>query len=145
SSPHVLSHAATQAVTVGDFNDDGSDDVASLGNGTIQIFLGNDDGTFNLPSSIAAGSGATAIDVGDFNGDYVDDIAVAVDGGVNVLVGNSDSDGYADGTFAAPTFVPTGGTPSAIAVNYFGNYDDANIVATGPSGTTFLQNNGSGG
>src|SRR5260370_29041510 len=57
------------SVAVGDFNGDGKPDLAVAGSGTINVLLGNGDGTFPPSSSLARGSaytGFNTLSVGDF-------------------------------------------------------------------------------
>jgi hypothetical protein len=91
------------AVAVGDFNEDGSLDLAVANNidGTVSLLLGHGDGTFQAARNYAVGSGPLSIAVGDFNGDGHLDLAVAGGqvyygddkGSVSVLLG------HGDGTF----------------------------------------------
>ncbi len=83
-------------LTTGDFNGDGKLDIA-VGNGsthTIQILLGNGDGTFISGASFSVGTSQTSvptsITVGDFNEDGKLDIAVGVspDSIVDILLGD---------------------------------------------------------
>jgi hypothetical protein len=87
---------------VGDFNGDGKLDVAvAVITGTVRIFLGNGDGSFQAPVVIqAAPAGADIYDitVGDFNGDGKPDLVLSysdlnvspVVTGKSVLLGNGD-------------------------------------------------------
>jgi uncharacterized protein (TIGR03437 family) len=87
------------AAVVGDFNGDGkadlaftspadsSDNTANRG-GTVTIMLGNGDGTFQNPASLAVGTSPVAIVAGEFNGDGRTDLAVLADSShVFVLLG----------------------------------------------------------
>jgi uncharacterized repeat protein (TIGR01451 family) len=79
----------------GDFNNDGKEDLAALGDGVnIGILLGKGDGSFQAPKTLAVSSGP--IVVADFNLDGLSDLAA---GGtsVNIFLGNG------DGTFRQPT------------------------------------------
>src|SRR5262249_21951948 len=61
-----------RAVAVGDFNGDGSPDLAATNysnNGTVGVLLGNGDGSFQAAQSYAAGANAVSVAVGDFDGD----------------------------------------------------------------------------
>jgi hypothetical protein len=62
--------------------------------GTVQVLLGNGDGTFGPPVSYAAGPSAVAVAVGDFDGDGKPDLVVSnrttLRGTVTVLLGNGD-------------------------------------------------------
>jgi hypothetical protein len=75
-------------VAIGDFNGDGKLDfvVTGVEGGPVQIFLGNGDGTFQPPTTIAGASGVY-IAAADLNGDGKLDL---VTNGVCVLLGNGD-------------------------------------------------------
>jgi hypothetical protein len=83
---------------------------------TVQVLLGNGDGTFAPPASYAAGASANSIAVGDFTGTGVLDVVVSNDansssGTVTVLRGNGDGTFQPGVTFAAgpfPGFVTVG-------------------------------------
>lgn len=82
STPTAL--AKSLAMAVGDFNGDGTLDlaVANFGDNTVSVLLGKGDGTF-LPQAIfPTDSGPNSVAIGDFNGDGRMDIAV-VNGGSN--------------------------------------------------------------
>jgi hypothetical protein len=81
---------------------------------TVQVLLGNGDGTFASPVSYAAGLSANSIAVGDFTGTGVLDVVVSNDvnstrSTVTVLRGNGDGTFQPGVTFPAspfPGFVP---------------------------------------
>ena len=73
-------------VAVGDFNGDGKLDFAVTARSTLQIFLGNGDGTFQPPSIIPNVNGLN-IAAADLNGDGKVDL---VTDGICVLLGNGD-------------------------------------------------------
>lgn len=96
------------SLTVGDFNGDGRQDVATADGNTdvLSVLIGNGDGTFEAARQFAPaprpGPGflvqPLAIQVGDFNGDGNQDLATAnrrpsdppVDGSASVLLGRGD-------------------------------------------------------
>ena len=93
-------------IVVGDFNNDGYPDLAVIDStaNTVQIFLGNGDGTFTMGASMAiAGGTLSNLASADFNGDGNADLFVGMaagnSGGYVVLAGNG------DGTFKAGSFV----------------------------------------
>ncbi len=121
------------SVAVGDFNNDGKDDLAvtnQAGN-TLSILLGNSNGTFQLPVSYVAGTNPSSVAVGDFNGDSILDLAVGNPNSQNVsiLLGNG------NGTFQSAVNYGVGSNPvtNAIAVGYF-NADSILDLAVGNGG-----------
>ncbi|HTA46905.1 MAG TPA: FG-GAP-like repeat-containing protein [Bryobacteraceae bacterium] len=115
-------------IAVADLNDDGyADLVTGTANGTVDIFLGNGDGTFRSGSSTPAFSTVdyvTFVSTGDFNGDGKSDVAaVSRDETYGVvLLGNG------DGTFQPPVTYPTGLSPQGIAVADFNSDGIADIA-----------------
>jgi hypothetical protein len=86
------------SVAVGDFNGDGHLDltVANLGENTVSVLLGNDDGTFQAARNFPVGGFPRSLAVKDFNGDGILDLAVANCGSntVSVLLGNGDGTAF---------------------------------------------------
>jgi hypothetical protein len=78
------------SVAVGDFNGDGTPDLAvpNTGSDTLTILLGNGNGTFTqmANSPITVGIGPSPAVVADFNGDGIPDVAVANSGSGTVTV-----------------------------------------------------------
>ena len=151
------------AVVIADLNGDGYPDIVAAtvfyypfcGNGTggtLEVLLGNGDGTLQLPVTYCSGGDwASSVTVADVNGDGKPDLVVAnVDtaygnhnGSVGMLLGNG------DGTFQpAVTYYSGGGQAWSVAVadvNRDGkidlvaaNYDDNSIgVLLGNGDGTF--------
>jgi hypothetical protein len=114
----VLSFAAPQNLYVGegpqgvvsaDFNGDGKPDLVEVngytpaGGAGVTLLLGNGDGTFQPPVTLAGGRHAALV-TADFNGDGVPDLAftniTATGATVSVLLGNGDGTFRSAGDFA---------------------------------------------
>jgi len=85
-------------IASGDFNGDGNPDLA-VGEdlGSIEVLLGNGDGTFTQFPTLPAGTDLYSIRSADFNGDGKQDLAVCIfkynlpgQGAVGVLMSNGD-------------------------------------------------------
>ena len=135
---------AFQALGVGDFNGDGSLDVVTSGQfgaaTTVNILLGNGDGTFTAGASYKGDSEPVSIAVADFNGDHKLDFAVAnlTGVGIGVFLGNG------DGTFQPglnyTTSVPTWVTAARLSGD--GNVDL--VAANSNGGVSVFLGNGDG-
>jgi hypothetical protein len=79
------------SMTVGDFNGDGTADLAVANSGGVGALLGNGNGTFQAAVNYGVGSGLASVIVEDFNGDGKADLAVANGLGVSVLLGNGNA------------------------------------------------------
>jgi hypothetical protein len=102
---------------VGDFNGDGSADLAGAGGSTADVRLNNGAGTFGVIAEYAVGGPGQDITAGDFNGDGRLDLALSLNDpqiGLSLLTGNG------DGTFRAPVTFPNtsgAGSPAVAAVD----------------------------
>ena len=129
-TPAVSYPAGTnpQEIVTADFNNDGRLDlvVANPAANSVNVLLGNGDGTFQPPpKNSAAGDNPISIAVGDFNADGKLDLAAANGGttGVSVMRGNG------DGTFQAPTSIDIGSDPSSVAVGDFNGDGKLDLAA----------------
>jgi hypothetical protein len=139
-----------QAVVTGDFNNDAVLDLAvsNYGSETVNVLLGNGDGTFRTAISSPAGNGANSLAVGDFNADGKLDLAtdgysnsVAPDTVVTVLYGEGDGTfPLSDSTvlsYFSLTF--STGVQSLLAGDFDGDgYDDLAAV----TGTSWVSEDG---
>jgi hypothetical protein len=134
--------SAPSSVAVGDFDSDGTLDLAVANGDSVSILLGKGDGKFQPAKSYAAGSSPLSLAVGDFNGDNHLDLAVANfdSDTVTILLGNG------DGTFQAPQSYPAGLSPSAVAVGDLNgdNHLDLAVANFYPDTVTVLLGNGDG-
>jgi hypothetical protein len=116
-----------------DFNNDGRLDlvVANPTANSVNVLLGNGNGTFQAPKSSAAGDNPISVAVGDFNDDGKLDLAAANGGatGVSVMRGNG------DGTFQAPSSTDIGSEPSSVAVGDFNGDGRLDLAAVSNSYT----------
>jgi VCBS repeat-containing protein len=124
-------------VAVGDFNGDSDPDLAvargAMGstNGTVQVLLGGDGGTFGTRTEFAVDAYPVSVAVGHFNGDSDPDLAVANNGSgnVSVLLGQEEAEGVAV-SFGAANNLPTGELPWSVAVSDFDRDSNDDLVVS---------------
>jgi hypothetical protein len=140
------------AAAVGDFNRDARLDLAVVNqtctslpcaNGTVSVYLGNGDGTFQPPMDYATGNIPVAVTVADLNGDGIPDLAVVNNGfgfsnSVSLFLGRG------DGTFVSGGALATGNGPTqAVAADFDGNGALDLAVANG-AGISVILGRGAG-
>ena len=127
------------SLTVGDFNADGSDDLAmSIEATTVSVILG---GNLNSPTLYRTGSMPVAATVGDYNGDGKQDLAVANQNGndVGLLLGTG------SGSFQAVLSFFTDANPNWVTVGEFNHDGKADLaVANMPGTISILRGQGTG-
>lgn len=113
----ALTAAAGRAgsVAIGDLNGDGNPDmvVAVSNPDSLDVLLGNGDGTFGNATSVSVGAGSIPnfVVLDDFDGDSILDAVVQNRGSddLSLLIGNG------NGTFDVATLISLGSTPASIA------------------------------
>ncbi|MBD1835364.1 DUF4347 domain-containing protein [Cyanobacteria bacterium FACHB-472] len=132
------------SVTVGDFNGDGKQDLATANrtSNNVSILLGNGNGTFSSATNFNVGTNPLSVTVGDFNGDGKQDLATANQGSnnVSILLGNG------NGTFSSATNFNVGTNPQFFTIGDF-NGDGKQDLATpnfSSNNVSILLGNGNG-
>ena len=144
--PNPAVGVAPRSVAIGDFNNDGNQDIAfsNDGDSTVGIRLGNGSGGFSGSTIVNVGVRPFGIAVGDFNNDGRQDFATANRNSSSASVRLGDGMGGFTGT----TEVPAGGNPESLAigdVNNDGNQDLAIASLNGPFDVAIRLGNGLGG
>jgi Ca2+-binding RTX toxin-like protein len=134
-----------RSVTVGDFNGDGFQDLATanFNSNIVSVLLGNGTGGFGSATTYVVGSSPYSVTVGDFNRDGFQDLATANFNShtVSVLLGNG------TGGFGAATNYVAGTNPRSVTVGDF-NRDGKLDLATAnvfSNNVSVLLGNGTGG
>ena len=116
-----------------DVNGDGKLDIVVGGycGGSVYVFKGNGDGTFQAYSSVASATSVFTLTVGDFNGDGKLDIAAPSESSSNslhILLGNG------DGTFQSALNSTPMTSPFAVLAGDFNNDGKLDILLMSRSG-----------
>jgi FG-GAP-like repeat len=117
--------SAPTVLAVGDFNNDGSPDIAVGEGNDLQIFLNAGNGTFYLAATYQFYD-VTSIAISDFNGDNNLDLVVATSNSnfVSVMLGKG------DGTFLSPITYPAGNGANGVAVGDFNSDGKLDLVVS---------------
>lgn len=113
--------ASFQTIASADFNQDGFDDLVTVDNNSVLVFLADPTGGFNTPVPVPASPLCTAVTVADFNNDGNVDIATA--GGF--IVGFIP--GQAGGTFGAVVQIGCGNAGADLRGICVDNFDSAGL------------------
>ncbi len=129
-------------IALKDMNQDGIVDLINLGASTVELYLGNGDGSFRRGTSFAVGTDPAGVTIADFNNDGLLDLATsdAFTNTTSVILGNG------NGSFKARVTLATPNNPRGI-VSFDHNGDgNQDLVVTNytNSRVTIFTGNGDG-
>jgi FG-GAP-like repeat len=111
-------------------------------NWTLNVMLGNGDGSFGAPASYAQGvpfsQSEPAIALADLNGDHFPDLVALSNGQVAIFLGKG------DGTFGPETSYFAGTAPGSISAADFNNDGHIDLAVTSQAGLGILLGKGDG-
>ncbi len=130
-------------MALGDFNNDGRQDIATANqSGTVSLLLGDGAGAFpTQATSLTAANAPEFVAAGDFNLDGNEDLAVSRSNAsaVAIYLGNGNA------TFAAPSTLATGGgNPDGLAVGDLDSDGDEDIAIANMTNDVVLVRLGDG-
>ncbi len=130
-----LGNIPADTIRTADLNNDGNADLlaTSYDGGSLQIYLGNGDGTFGQALNTTVPNSELWPTIGDINHDGIPDVAVAriFSKAVRILIGNG------DGTFTSAGDLATGDIPQSPVISDFNGDGNADIAVSNTFGGTF--------
>ena len=140
SGSQIVGVEDPSTLAVVDLNHDGNMDIitADPAAGSVNVMLGNGDGSFQGPVGYGASGGyPTSVALGDFNGDGSPDLAVSNSGGnIGILLSNG------DGTFQTATTLTSLSNGGNLATGSLRANGKVDLIAdTGQGFQVYLGNN----